>query len=287
MRKFLLLALILSFGYGAGAQQRDYTDLLRRSSQHEKKAMENEHLFQFFERTQFEWGSETRLVIETPEGRIDRVVAFNDEPLAADHQKKEQERLSRFLRDADALKKEISNQREEDKRRELMVATLPDAFIVEFSGVEADGRLRFTFRPNPQFSAKNRETQVFKAMQGWLWIDPVAERIAEIRGELFKDVSFGWGILGHLYKGGRFEVLQSEINPGVWRITTLNLDFKGRLLLFRSLRILQKENSNKFALSPPGMDARRALTHLLEGYSSTTEAAQGTRRLDDSSKSSQ
>jgi hypothetical protein len=272
MRKHFLLAALCALGLTAGAQQQDYAALLRRSTQHEKQAMDNDRLFRFLEQTKFEWGSETRAVIETRQGRVDRVIAFNNQPLTPVHQKREQERLNRFLRDPAVLKKEISKQHEEEKRRELMVASLADAFIVEFSGAETDGRLRFQFKPNPHFSPINRETQVFKGMQGWLWIDPVAERIAEIRGELFKDVNFGWGILGRLDKGGQFEVLQSQIQPGIWRITTLNLDFKGRLLLFKTLRIFHKENSSQFVPNPAGMDTRAALALLLENYSAGAQA---------------
>lgn len=267
MRRLLLLV-TLAAGWAAGAQQQDYTDLLRRSAQHEKQALENPQPFQFFEHTQSESGSETRAVIETGEGRVDRVIAANGQPLASGQEKEEQKRLSRLLHDAVALDKEISDQRDDNKRREMMVTALPDAFSIEFSSVERDGRFKFTFKPNPRFSPTNRETQVFKGMQGWLWIDPVAERIVDIQGELFRDVSFGWGILGRLYRGGTFEVIQTQVSPGVWRITTLNVDFKGRILLFKALRILQRQNSSGFEASPPAMNARAALMHLIEHHSS-------------------
>lgn len=267
MRIPALLLLTLAATWTAGAQQADYSQLLRRSSQNEKQAMEKPKPFHFFEHTQSESGSETRAVIETGEGRVDRIVAVNDQPLTPMQEKREQERLNKFLNDAAALDKEISDQRNDDKRREMLVTSLPDAFIIEFSAMEGDGRLKFAFKPDPRFSPKSRETQVFMGMQGWLWIDPAAERIVEIQGELFKDVNFGWGILGRLYRGGTFQVIQRQVSPGVWRISTLNLDFKGRILLLKSLRILQKQDSTGFELSPSAMDARTALTHLLEHHS--------------------
>ena len=279
MQKSFLLAALVVFGASAVAQQQDYLDLLRRSCQHEKQAIANEQLFRFFQRTQFEKDSETRVVVETPDGRVDRIIAFNGEPLTPVHQDKEQERLRRFLRDTSALKKEISRQREEEKRRELMVASLPEAFLVEFSGTDPDGKLRFQFKPNPHFAPGNRETQVFRGIQGWLWIDPASERITQIRGELFKDVNFGWGILGRLYKGGKFEVLQDEIRPGIWRMTTLNLDFRGRLLLFKALHIFEKENSSEFVPTQPGMNTRAALIELLESNSSWAQGVERPGRM--------
>jgi hypothetical protein len=247
------------------AQPQEYTSLLRRCSQHEKDALQNPQRFQFLERAQQEWGSETRSVIETRDGRVDRIIAFNDEPLAADQQKKQQERLTRLLNSDDALRKEISDQREEAERRQKLVATVPEAFLFEFVARDADG-LKFSFLPNPKFSPSNRETQVFKGMRGVIWINPEYERVVRVEGELFKDVNFGWGILGRLHKGGRFEVVQTQVSPGVWRITSLNLDFKGRVFLFSSLRIFRKESSTGFVLTPDTVTARSGIAQLLTNY---------------------
>ena len=49
------------------------------------------------------------------------------------------------------------------------------------------------------------------AWQGVILIDPTECRIAKIDGTLFKEVSFGWGILGHLDKGGHFLVEQRDV----------------------------------------------------------------------------
>src|SRR5215471_4979598 len=263
MRKVFVPAMLIVLLSTALAQQPDYNALLRRCSQHEKEAMQHPQQFQFLERLKTDWGSETRAVIETTEGRADRIIAFHDRPLAPDQQKKQQQRLTRMLNDSKALRDEVADQREEADRRQLMVATLPDAILIEFAGTEPDGKLRFTFVPNPKFSPSNRETQVFKGMRGVLWIESTYERIAAVQGELFKDVNFGWGVLGRLHKGGTFEVVQAQILPGMWRITTLNLDFKGRAFLFSGLRILRKETSTRFVLTSSGMTIRAALTELL------------------------
>ena len=84
--------------------------------------------------------------------------------------------------------------------------------------------------------------------------------------ELFKDVNFGWGILGRLNKGGKFEVVQSQVSPGVWRITTLDLDFKGRVFLFNSLKIFRKESSTGFVSTPDRVTARSGIAQLLSKY---------------------
>jgi hypothetical protein len=245
------------------AQQNDYADLLRRCSEHEVAALENPVRFQFLERTEWSWGSETRKVIETLEGRADRIISFNDEPLAPDQQQKQQHRLEKLLKDHDARHDEIHDQQDETKRRIAMARALPDAVLLEFDGREPNGQLRFNFTPNPKFEAKSRETQIYRAMRGTLWIDPVAERLTQVDGELFKDVSFGWGIFGRLYKGGHYQVRQAQLRRGAWRITTLNLDFKGRVFLFNQFKVFRRESSSSFTSVPADMTFDAAVEKLM------------------------
>ncbi|HEX8926774.1 MAG TPA: hypothetical protein VF786_13335, partial [Terriglobales bacterium] len=56
-------------------------------------------------------------------------------------------------------------------------------------------------------------------------------------GTLFRDVTIGWGIIGHLDKGGRFFVEQNDVYGGHWNTTKMILHFTGRALIFKSIRI--------------------------------------------------
>jgi hypothetical protein len=240
----------------------DYPALIERAAENEVTALENPVPFQYTERLNWSWGSETRSVIETGEGRADRIVLFRDEPLALDQQQKQSHRLEKLLRDRDAVKDELHDQQSETERRIKMLKALPRALIFELDGHE-NGLLRFTFRPNPDFSPKDRETQMYRGMEGTLWLEPRQERIVRIEGRLVKDVSFGWGILGRLNKGGIYEIAQTQISPGVWRITTLNVDVKGRLLLVNSFRMFREESNSHFRRTSVSMTYRDAVQALL------------------------
>ena len=61
-----------------------------------------------------------------------------------------------------------------------------------------------------------------------------------------KDVNFGWGIVGHLNKGGIYEIAQTQLSPGKWRITKLNVDLKGKTFLINSFRFQRKETNSRF-----------------------------------------
>src|SRR5262249_1293032 len=87
-------------------------------------------------------------------------------------------------------------------------------------------------------------------MEGFMLIDPGKNRIAQIDGTLGKEVSFGWGILGHLDRGGRFLVEQGDVGSGHWEITRMNLSFTGKLLLFKSLNFQSSEVFSDFKQVP-------------------------------------
>jgi hypothetical protein len=236
--------------------------LIQRASQNEIGALENPVLCRYRERLEWSWGSETRDVIETSEGRVDRIIAFDDEPLAPDQASKQERRLQKLLRDRNARKKELEEQRAEVRRRVRMMRAFPRALLFEVEGEEPDGLLRFAFRPNPKYSPSDRETQVYRGMQGMVWVDAKQERLIKIQGVLTKDVSFGWGILGKLHKGGTYDIEQEQISPGVWRIKRLDLDLKGRAFL-NGFRILRKETNKDFERSAEGESYQEAAEELL------------------------
>lgn len=263
----LLLAISLPVTAGkadgnSGAADAGPAALIRRASENELAALQSPVLERYFERLEWKWGTETRAVIETPQGRADRIVQFHDQPLAPDQLARQTRRLQKLLADRDAVRDEVAEQRQELQRRMRMMKAFPNAFIFSPAGKE-NGLLKFAFRPLPSFSPKDRETQVYRGMEGFVWVEPAQQRLTRIDGTLTRDVSFGWGILGRLYKGGRYVIEQTQLSPGVWRVTTLNLNLKLRIFI-GSTRILRNEHDFAFERTPPDMDFRQALKMLLQ-----------------------
>jgi hypothetical protein len=263
----LTLLLVLALGDPV-AKEVDAEALLRRCAKNEIAALEHPGLFRYHERVDASWGSETRDVIETTEGRADRIIAYGDKPLTPEQNRAQYRRLQKLLTNSDALRDELKEQKEETERRLKMARALPDAVLLKSAGIESDGQLQFDFVPNPAFSPKNRETQIYRGMRGLLWIDPRQERISHVKGELFKDVSFGWGLVGKLHKGGRYEAAQTQMAPGIWRITTLDVEFHGSAFVFGRINIVRKETSTNFVPTPPGMTLKAAIEQLMEAHPS-------------------
>ena len=236
--------------------------LIARAAERERAELENPKPYRYQERLDWNWGSETRSVIETAEGRADRIVLFNGEPLSPEQQAKQQHRLEKLLSDRDTLKNELKDQKSETQRRIRIVKAFPRAFFFDYAGMEK-GLLRFNFRPDPDFSPKDRETQMYRGMEGSVWIEPAQERIVRIEGILVKDVNFGWGIVGHLNKGGIYEIAQTQLSPGKWRITLLNVDLKGKTFLINSFKFQRKETNSRFQPVSSEMTFPEAVQELL------------------------
>jgi hypothetical protein len=104
------------------------------------------------------------------------------------------------------------------------------------------------FTPNPKFKPPNREAEVFHAMQGDLWVDSKQLRLEEISGRLMREVKFGGGFLGHLDKGGQFDVKQAQVAHGYWELTLLNVQMRGKALFFKTINVQQYTLRSDFKL---------------------------------------
>ena len=259
---FLLLSGTALAQKSAHPASEEQLALIAHASEHERAELENPKPYRYQERLDWNWGSETRSVIETAEGRADRIVLFNGEPLSPEQQARQQHRLEKLLSDRDALKNELKDQKSETQRRIRIVRAFPKAFFFDYAGMEK-GLLHFNFRPDPNFSPKDRETQMYRGMEGSVWIEPAQERIVRIEGILVKDVSFGWGIVGHLNKGGIYEIAQTQLAPGKWRITMLDVNLKGKMFLFNSFRFQRKEIDSRFQPVSAELTLQEAVQELL------------------------
>lgn len=232
-------------------------DLARRAVANETAPDANK--FMFRSRKQSPHSSQTHLYVQAQEATAGMLIAINDQALNAQQLRSEEDRLDYLVRNPSELKRKRKQEKEDSDRVSRIVAAMPEAFTYEYAGEEAglaevggkNHRLvRLKFRANAKYTPPSRVEQVLTGMQGYMLIDARQFRIAKIDGTLYKDVGFGWGILGHLDKGGKFIVSQAEIAAGSWATTSMTLNFTGKILLFRNLVIDSKEDFSDFKQVP-------------------------------------
>jgi hypothetical protein len=196
-------------------------------------------------------------IVETKEGSLSRLLSVNGLPLTPKQQMEEDERVRELMANRSAQQKLRRSLDAENLQGRRLFKMLPDAFVFSYAG--GDGNLvKLSFRPNPSFRAPSLEARVFHDMEGEMWVDCKQERLAGFDGHLTQAVKFGFGLLGHLDKGGHFEVRQAEVVPGHWDMTTLSLEMTGRALLFASIGVQKKENHQDFHRVPDDLTLTQA-----------------------------
>jgi hypothetical protein len=237
-------------------------ELVRVTVANEVAAANHPELHHMFRsRRQTPKGSQTHMYVETNQALAGMVIAVNDKPLTAEQQQAEIDHLAWLVNNPEQLHKKAAREKEDEDRSLRIVKALPDAFSYEYAGTEdsaaglgkpGDQLVKLKFKPNPGYNPPSHVEQVLKGMEGELLIDKETRRLARIDGTLFQEVTFGWGILGRLNKGGHFRVQQGDLGlgDGAWGITEMNLNMTGKILMFKGLNISSEEVLSDFHLMP-------------------------------------
>jgi hypothetical protein len=268
-RALIASFILLMTGLPVWSQQKNDIDpiaLVRRAAKNEIKASDVEQYYMFKDTTQYKDHSVTREIVRTKQGGLSSTLLLNGKPLTADQRQKEDAKLEKFANDPDARRKRRDSNKDDDQRAELMLTSLPDAFLYTYAGTDrgpnGEELVHLKFTPNPKFTPPNHETAVYQGMQGDMIIDQRAARIAKIDGTLFKDVDFGWGILGKLYKGGKFRIVQKDVGGGHWEEVEETLQFYGKVLMVKSLTIWSTETMYDFQPISSNLTTAQALDLL-------------------------
>jgi hypothetical protein len=214
--------------------------------------------------------SSTKLMIETKQGLVARLIAIDGQPLSAADEKKEQDRLDGLLSDPSRQRHRKQGEDADAGRALKVLRVLPKAFLYQYAGTDAnpaspgDSWVKFTFKPNPAFNPPDLETQVLTAMTGEILVDSAQERVTRLEGHLQEDVDFGWGILGRLNKGGWIAIEQASVGEGQWHIVRFKMVMSGRVL-FKSKFFDTAEEESDFKPLPVGLGYEKAIEMLRVG----------------------
>jgi hypothetical protein len=224
----------------------DATDYVRQTLQRELDAQKNDHThWRYRFHKEDEKGSQDRDVIDAKEGQIARTLLINGQPLNSEQRANDDARMKKLVEDPDERAKRAKREKDDEEKLTKMFKAIPDAFVFKYDG-EENGQVRLTFSPAPHFDPPTRELQVFRSLSGKMWVDRAAGRMARMDGTLFEDVTFGWGLLGRLNKGGTFNVVQSNVGDSHWDVVALDVTMSGHAVIFKSINIKQKQRVTDF-----------------------------------------
>jgi hypothetical protein len=87
-------------------------------------------------------------------------------------------------------------------------------------------------QPDPNFHPHSMLEGVMPHVVAKIWVDHDAVQLVRVEAQVTSDVWVGGGVLGKLYKGGKFTMEQAEVLPGIWLPERYQFDFSGREFLF-------------------------------------------------------
>jgi hypothetical protein len=225
-------------------------ELVRQVVANETHLVDSDHSHWIYRQHHVEDGKDTlKECVDTDQGALCRLIAEGGHPLSQSEQDKEKERLAELVKNPERQRK-LQEARKKDGDQALkMLKMLPNAFRYEYAGAEGN-LVKLKFVPNPQFTPPDHESRVFHAMVGFMWVDRDAKRLVELSGKLTRDVDFGFGLLGHLYRGGTFQVKRADVGDGHWETTLLDVKIRGKALFFKTINADQRETTDNFAKAP-------------------------------------
>jgi len=206
---------------------------------------------------------ETREVVETKSGSLDRLLSVAGQPLSEVQQRKETERILRLSQSPEEQHKVELAHRKDMQQGNAFLEMMQNAFLFEYGGTSG-ALVKVMFKPNPNFHPSSFESKILHEMQGEMWVHATQLRLVSITGELIDEVKFAGGLLGHLEKGGQFVVKRVEVAPANWEIQELNVNMHGKALLFKTIAVQQKELHSNFQPVPDNLTLSDAANLLLK-----------------------
>jgi hypothetical protein len=269
----VVIFLALSHTFPSSAQTApaaavDPTALVRRAVQHRLDAARNHRPLQYLIRRIDERRDTTKLIIETADGNVARLVAAGGKPLSPEAEKAELDRLETLSQHPEMQERRRRSEQKDADRVTHLLSLLPDAFLYKFEGMAACGSgqcYRLSFTPNPHFNPPDLESNIFRGIAGEVWVDEKQERLVRLDAKFINDVDFGLGLIGRLNKGGTVLLEQSNVGDNDWELTGLKIHVNGKALLVRSFSYQVNEEGSNFAPVAPGLHYRDAI-NLLKKY---------------------
>lgn len=188
-----------------------------------------------------------------------RLIQKNDKALSIDDQKKEDEKLDKFL---SKLRNQSEEEREkraakEKKEREEERAFLRDvvnAYDFKLVGDETvDGADSWVIEATPRkdFHPTQPHADILSKIKGRIWIEKKEYNWIKVEAESIDTISFGL-FLFRIHKGSRFTFENVHLNDEVWLVRRIYINGGARLALFKNENVEQEDefsNYKKFATS--------------------------------------
>jgi hypothetical protein len=221
-----------------------------------------------------EKGDQTRDQIETPEGSVARLILRDGKPLTADEDSAERGRLNYLLNSPAVFAHHIKSETANKKYGVDLLKLMPDAMLWSYTPNQPQlpdqpsgdpPLVVLDFKPNPKWSPPTVPAESLTGLEGRVWIDPRTHQMVHLEGDVFQSVNIGWGMVGHIYPGGK--VLLEQASAGGQRgiIDHIDMQLSIRVLMVKTVKIHTRYDTPPATFQAvPAMTYQQAIKILLD-----------------------
>lgn len=214
-------------------------------------------------------GDRVRDIIESRDGTVARLILRDGKGLTPEQDRAERERLDEMIRDSSGFARHIKNDESGRKIADSLIRLMPDAMTYTYvPGQPQTGKrpgiteVVLDFEPNPKFHPPTTTAEALTGLRGRAWIDIQTRQIIRMEGTIFKGINFGWGMLAHIYPGGKLVYEQADAGDGRWIYSHFTERISIRALMVKSLNISTDIDASNFQ-HVPSMSYQDAVRVLL------------------------
>ena len=216
-------------------------------------------------------GDQVRDVIESKDGTVARAILRDGRPLTEEEDKAERDRLGALVAAPSDFARHIHNEEKEKKIADDLIRLMSDAMIYTYvpdqpqTGTNhGDREVVMDFEPNPKFKPPTTAAEALTGVKGRVWIDSKTRVVVRIEGNIFQAVNLGWGMLAHIYPGGRVVLDQTNAGGQRWIYTLFTEQIKARALLIKDINIQAKYDAEGFQVLSDPVSYQDAIRILLD-----------------------
>lgn len=249
VRRVLLTATALVYTAGLAAQQAPLQPpqaFIRDMVYNELQDRERDSFWQYHILRRTGGDSFSEWQVETKFGPIHRVLAKNGQPLTGKALEEENARLKLLFGSQSELQHNLEQHQADERRLQRLMKLMPQAFLFDYEGQPAGNMATVRFRPDPAFNPPTYESRLYHSMAGTLVVNTRLKRLVDLHGVLIERVEFGYGLLGHIEKGGAFEIRREQVSPTHWKTDLVDVRVQGRVILFKTVSKDEHEERSGF-----------------------------------------
>jgi hypothetical protein len=215
-------------------------------------------------------GDRIRDVIESKDGTVARMIQKDGRPLTPDEDKAERDRLTAMLDSPASFARHVKSAESNKKLAGDLIRLMPDAMIYTYVPGQPQApnhsglAIVMDYEPNPKFNPPTTTSEALKGLKGRVWIDAKTRNVVRMEGTIFQPVNLGWGILAHIYPGGKVLLEQTDAGNQRWIYTHFTEQVSVRALMMKTLNVHDTIDADQFHILPNAIGYQDAIRILLD-----------------------